>query len=336
MKAFITRGDGIDGLSLVERATPKPNANEVLVNIRATSLNYRDLLVLSGKGSWKPTEPRVPLSDGAGEIVAVGAAVTKWQTGDRVAGIFYPRWIDGDLTHEKLALPLGGAAADGVLTERRTFHENAIVKIPNSFSFEEAATLPCAAVTSWHAVSYRSRVKRGETVLIQGTGGVSLFALQFSRVLGAHIIATSSNEEKLEKVRRLGAEFVINYRDTPNWDERVRDLTAGAGAHHIFEVVGGANLNRSLNALRMSGAISVIGLLGGGVGEVNTSNFFARNANLHGVEVGSRKMFEDMNAFIEQHQIKPVIDRVFDFSEVKEALRYLESGAHFGKIVVKI
>lgn len=336
MKLYTTLGDGIDALKLADRPTPEAKAGEILVKINAVSLNYRDLLVINSKGNWKPDEPRIPVSDGAGEVVAVGAGVTKWKTGDRVAGIFLPHWIDGELTAEGIKNSLGGAAADGVMSEYAVFNENAVVAIPEGLSFEEAATLPCAPVTAWHAVVHRSRVKSGDTVVIQGTGGVSLSVLQFAHALGAKVIATSSSDEKLARVKELGADATINYKQTPDWDKQVLEITGGLGADHVFEMVGGAGLNQSLNALRMGGTISIIGLLGGGVGEVNTIKFFSKNANVYGVEVGSREMFEEMNRFIEANNIKPVVDKVFEFAEFKEALKYLESGSHFGKVVVRL
>jgi NADPH:quinone reductase-like Zn-dependent oxidoreductase len=335
MKVWTTLGDGIDNLILSERATPAPRAGEVLLKMRAASLNYRDLLVTNGVGAWKPPAARVPLSDGVGEIVAVGAGVTQWRAGARVAGIFLPRWTGGELTAEKMLGSLGGAAADGVLAEYVAFPEDAIVEVPPSLTDEEAATLPCAAVTAWHAVAERCRVGAGETVLIQGTGGVSLFALQFAAARGARPLVTSSSDRKLEKARRLGAEAVINYRESPDWDEKALALTDGLGVDTVVEVVGGENLNRSLNAVRTSGSIAFIGLIAGLSAPINTYQFVVKNVRLHGIETGSREMFAGMNEFIETNRIKPVIDRSFGFDEIADALRYLESGSHFGKIVVK-
>jgi NADPH:quinone reductase-like Zn-dependent oxidoreductase len=337
MKVWTTLGDGIKALDLKETAAPAPpQAGEILVKMTAVSLNYRDLLVVKGSGSWKPAEARIPVSDGVGEVVAVGDNVTRLKIGDRVAGIFLPRWLDGELTPEKFVLPLGGAAADGVLAELVVFDERSVVKIPSNLTDEEAATLPCAAVTAWHAVTRRSRVKSGETVLIQGTGGVSLFALQFVHALGARPFVISSSDEKLEKARELGAAATVNYRKFPNWDEKILELSNGEGVAHVIEVVGGENLNLSLNAVALSGTISFIGLLAGLSAPINTWQFVAKNVKIHGIETGSREMFEEMNAFIEQHRIKPVIDKIFEFTAVKDALRYLESSSHFGKIVIKI
>lgn len=336
MKVFTTHGDGIDALKLIETETPKPKADEVLVKMTAVSLNFRDLLVVKGVEHWKPANPRIPVSDGVGEVVAVGENVSRLSLGDRVAGIFLPLWLDGELTPEKYVLPLGGAAADGVLAEFVIFREKSVVKIPQNLTDEEAATLPVAAITAWHAVARRSRVQRGETVLIQGTGGVSLFALQFVRALGGKPIVTSSSDEKLEKAKELGAHGAINYKTSPHWDEKVLELTGGKGVDHVIEVVGGENLNRSLNAVKLGGSISFIGLLAGWSAPINTYQFVSKNVEIHGIETGSREFFEEMNDFIEQNQISPVIDKIFEFNEVKAALKYLESGSHFGKVVVKI
>lgn len=304
--------------------------------MRAAAFNYRDLLVINGIEHWKPAIPRIPVSDGVGEVAAVGENVNRVEIGDRVAGIFLPEWLDGELTPEKSVSPLGGAAADGVLAEYTVLPEKSVVKIPPGLTDEEAAALPCAAVTAWHAVARRSRVGPGETVLIQGTGGVSLFALQFVHALGGKPVVTSSSDEKLERAKELGAASTINYRTFPDWDEKVIELTEGFGVDHVIEVVGGENLNRSLNAVKLSGTISFIGLLAGLSAPINTYQFVGKNVRIHGIETGSREMFEEMNAFIEQHRIKPVIDKVFEFSDVKAALKYLESGSHFGKIVIKI
>jgi NADPH:quinone reductase-like Zn-dependent oxidoreductase len=335
MKAYRTRGDGIDALELSELPAPAAKADEILVKMTAASLNYRDLLVVKGVDKWKTDAPRIPVSDGAGEVVAVGGNVTKWKKGDRVAGIFLPKWLDGELTDENGVAPLGGRSADGVLAECVIFNQESVVRIPQNLTDEEASTLPVAAITAWHAIR-RSGVKSGETVLIQGTGGVSLFALQFAHALGALPVVTSSSDEKLERVKNeLGAWATINYRTFPDWDAEALKLTGGKGVDHVIEVVGGENLNRSLNAVKVSGSISFIGLIAGLSGKIDTFQFVNKNVNLYGIETGSRRMFEEMNRFIETHRIKPVIDRTFGFEEAPEALKYLESGAHFGKVVVR-
>jgi NADPH:quinone reductase-like Zn-dependent oxidoreductase len=334
MRAYTTLGDGVDRLKLEERPAPEPKAGEVLVRTRAASLNYRDLLVVKGVGHWKPSSPRVPVSDGAGEVVAVGGGVSRWRVGDRVIGLFLPKWLDGELTAEKDVTPLGGAAADGVLADYVVFGEQAVVRSPDSLSDTEAATLPVAALTAWHAVARRSRVGSGETALIQGTGGVSLFALQFVGALGGRPVVISSSDEKLERAKELGAWATINYKKFPAWEERVLELTEGMGVDHVVEVVGGENLNRSLEAIRVSGTISFIGLIAGLSAPVNTFQFVNKNVRLHGIETGSREMFEEMSRFIEDHGLKPMIDRAFAFNEARAALSYLESGKHFGKITI--
>jgi NADPH:quinone reductase-like Zn-dependent oxidoreductase len=256
--------------------------------------------------------------------------------GDRVAGVFYPRWLDGEPTPDKLAVPLGGAAADGVLAAYVLFDAESVVRVPPFLTDVEAATLPTAAVTAWHAIVERHRVRPGETVLVQGTGGVSLFALQFARLRGAEVVVISSSDEKLERARDLGARHGINYHLTPNWGERVVELTSGRGVDHVVEVVGGANLDRSMSALRMSGTVSVVGLLAGTSGQVDTYRFATKNARLHGIEVGSRAMFEAMNTGLATHGLRPVVGRVFDFDDAHAALRYVEAGAHFGKVVLTV
>lgn len=336
MKAYIVQEPfGLDALTRVERPVPQPGHGQVLVRMRAVSLNYRDLLVI--RGVWRPKGPRIPLSDGVGEVVAAGDGVTRVKTGDRVAGTFLPGWIDGELTPEKLQAPsLGGVGADGTLAEFVVFDEDAVVRVPEHLTDEEAATLPLAGVTAWHAVVRRGGVKRGDTVLVQGTGGVSLFALQLAHMLGARVIATSSSDEKLRRARELGAEQGINYKESPAWDERVLEITGGRGVDHIVEVVGAENLTRSLNAVRMSGSISVIGLLGGSSAQIETFGFVEKNVRLHGIYIGSREMFEEMNQAIAEHGLKPVVDRVFGFDEAPEALRYLEAGSHFGKVCIRL
>jgi NADPH:quinone reductase-like Zn-dependent oxidoreductase len=257
----------------------------------------------------------------------------------QAAGMKGRRMVRADLVGMREALldpALGGAALDGVLAEARAFHESALVKVPDHLDDAEAATLPVAAVTAWHAVARRARVQAGETVLIQGTGGVSLFATQFVHALGARAIVTSSSDEKLARALTLGAAEGINYREFPAWEDEVLRHTDGRGVDHVMEVVGGENLNRSLRAVRLSGTIAFIGLIAGLSAPIDTYRFVMRNVRLHGIETGSREMFEEMNQFIEAHRLRPVVDRTFPFEDFPEALRHLESGAHFGKVVVKM
>jgi NADPH:quinone reductase-like Zn-dependent oxidoreductase len=274
------------------------------------------------------------VSDGVGEVVAIGERVSRVAVGDRVAGVFMPSWLAGELSDATSGPGIGGAALDGVLAEERTFDEAAVVRVPDYLTDAEAATLPVAAVTAWHAVMRRARVRPGELVLIQGTGGVSLFALQIAIALGARVIVTSSSDEKLERARTLGATATINYRQHPEWEHEVVRLSDGRGADHVIEVVGGENLNRSLRAVRMSGTIAFVGLIAGLRAPIDTYHFVMRNVTLHGIETGSRDMFEEMNAFLAAHRIRPVIDATFAFDAAADALRHIESGAHFGKVVV--
>jgi NADPH:quinone reductase-like Zn-dependent oxidoreductase len=334
MRAVTTRGDGIASLKLGERPTPAFGPTDTLVAMRAAALNYRDLLVVNGRSHWKPPVPRIPLSDGVGVVTAVGRRASRWRVGDRVAGIFLPNWVDGALTPEKSSGALGGSAVDGVLAGYRVFSEQSLVRVPDQLTDVEAATLPVAAVTAWNAVNRRSRIKSGDSVLIQGTGGVSLFALQFAHALGARPIVLSSSDEKLEKVRAMGAAITVNYRRNPSWAAEVVAATDGLGVDHVIEVVGGENLNHSLDAVRLGGTISFIGLIGGMAAQIDTWQFVAKDVRIHGIETGSREMFEEMNDFIVQHRLRPAVDRVFAFDEAREALLHLESGAQFGKIAV--
>jgi NADPH:quinone reductase-like Zn-dependent oxidoreductase len=326
---------GIDSLTLAERPEPRPGPRQVLVKMRACSLNYRDLLVVTGAYNPKLRLPLVPLSDGAGEVVALGEGVTRVKTGDRVAALFMQKWLAGELTEAKARSALGGGN-DGVLAEYAVFDEDGLVHVPGHLSDEEAATLPCAAVTAWHALVTEGHVKAGDTVLVQGTGGVSLFALQFARLAGARIIVTSSRDEKLARALHLGASDGINYKSHPDWDKRARALTGDVGVDYVVEVGGAGTLAKSLRAVRSGGHISLIGILTGGGGEINPLPILMKNVRVQGIFVGSREMFEAMNRAIALHQLRPVVDRVFPFPEVRAALQYLQSAAHFGKICLRI
>jgi NADPH:quinone reductase-like Zn-dependent oxidoreductase len=324
----------LGNLCLAERPEPRPCHGQVLVKVRAVSLNYRDLLVVKGVYNPKLPLPLIPFSDGAGEIVAVGEGVTRVRVGDRVAGIFMQQWLAGEIDDSGARSALGGDL-DGMLAELVVLSEEGVVPIPEHLTFEEGATLPCAAVTAWHAV-VESGVRPGDTVLILGTGGVSLFALQFARLAGARVIATSASDEKIERVKQLGASDGINYRAMPEWDRPVRELTGKTGVDLIVEVGGAGTLPRSLKAVRVGGQISLIGVLSGGAGEVNPLPVVMKKVRLQGIFVGSRAMFEAMNRAIALHRLRPVIDRVFPFAEAREALHYLESGAHFGKVCIRL
>jgi NADPH:quinone reductase-like Zn-dependent oxidoreductase len=334
MKAMcIHRLGDLDGLRMEERLDPRPGPGQVRVRVRAAALNYRDLLIIKGVYSRNLALPLVPLSDGAGEVVEVGAGATRFAVGARVAGIFMQTWLDGALTEAKSKSALGGAI-DGVFAEQIVLSEDGLVTVPDHLTFEEAATLPCAAVTAWNGL-IEAGLRPGETVLTLGTGGVSLFALQIARMAGARVIATSSSDEKLERAKQLGASDGINYKTTPEWDKKVRELTDGAGVDHVVEVGGAGTLPRSLKAVRMGGHISLIGVLAGGA-ECNPTPVLMKAVRLQGVFVGSRAMFEAMNRAVTVHRLHPVIDRVFPFEETRAAYQHLQSGAHFGKIVLRL
>lgn len=335
MKVYEIRdGFGLDALRLAERPQPEPRRGEVLLKIRACSLNYRDLLVVKGVYNPKMNLPRVPCSDAVGEVVAAGPDVSRVKVGQRVAGLFMPGWIEGELSDAKGRTALGGSV-DGLLSEFAVMSEEAVVAVPEHLTDEEAATLPCAAVTAWNGLVTAGGVRPGDTVLVQGTGGVSLFALQFAKLAGARVIATSSSEEKLARVKALGAADGINYRSTPEWGEAVRQLTRGRGVDHIIEVGGAGTLAQSLRAVRTGGHIALIGVLSG-YGQFNPLPILMKGVRVTGIYVGSRDMFESMNRAIGLHQLRPVVDRVFSFSQATAAFHYLESGAHFGKVVIRI
>jgi NADPH:quinone reductase-like Zn-dependent oxidoreductase len=334
MKQFEIPEFGIDQLKLVETDVPKPGFGQVLVRMTAASLNYRDLRIVEGKYNPKLKRPMVPLSDGAGMVEEVGPAVTQFKTGDRVATCFFDKWVDGGISREKLATARGGAI-DGILREYSVCSEDGLVKTSAGLSDEEAAALPCAAVTAWHALFENEPRFPGESVLLQGTGGVSIFALQFAKAAGLRAIITSSRDEKLDRARNLGAAETINYKTNPKWEEQARTLTNGVGVDHVVEVGGSDTLPKSLRAVRMGGTISVIGILSGGDSSVSPTSILMNSVRVQGVYVGSRAMFERMNRAIEFHGIKPVIDRVFPWTEYPAALRHMASQQHFGKICLK-
>ena len=335
MKVYEIRdGFGLDALRLAERPEPKPGPGEVLLKLRACSLNYRDLLVVKGVYNPKLNLPRVPCSDAVGEVVAAGEGASRHKVGTRVAGLFMPGWLEGELTDSKARTALGGSV-DGLLAEYAVLSEESVVAVPEHLTDEEAATLPCAAVTAWNGLVTAGGVKPGDTVLVQGTGGVSLFALQFARLAGARVIATSSSEEKLDRVRALGASDGINYRANAEWGETVRQLTRGRGVDHVIEVGGAGTLAQSLRAVRTGGHVALIGVLSG-YGQFNPLPILMKGVRVTGIYVGSRDMFEAMNRAIAAHQLRPVVDRVFGFAHAVEAFRHLEAAAHFGKVVVRV
>ncbi|PHJ61543.1 NADPH:quinone oxidoreductase [Nostoc linckia z18] len=336
MKVYeIQSNAGIDALALVDRPEPKPAAGEVLVQVKATSLNYRDLLVIEGAYGAGQKYPLIPMSDGAGEVVAVGKGVTRVKIGDRVAATFFQDWIYGSLTREQMKSDLGGGI-DGMLAEYVILHQDGLVILPDHLSYAEGATLPCAAVTAWHGLVTKGNISPGDSVLLLGTGGVSIFALQFAKIHGARAIATSSSDEKLARIKQLGADETINYKTTPDWEKQVYQLTNRTGVDHVVEVGGAGTLPKSLQAVRIGGRVSLIGVLSGRGSEIDPMPILFKSLTVQGIYVGSREMFEAMNQTIQQHQIKPIIDRVFPFNEAREAYRYLKSAAHFGKVVINL
>jgi NADPH:quinone reductase-like Zn-dependent oxidoreductase len=335
MRAYEIRDHfGLDALTPCERPVPEPGHGEVRIRLRAVSLNYRDLLIIKGQYNPKMPLPRVPVSDGAGVVDAIGPGVTRWKVGDRVSPLFMPAWLDGGYTPEVARSALGGGV-DGLLAEQAVLPESGVIGVPAHLSDEEAATLPCAALTAWHALFPSSNLKPGEVVLTQGTGGVSLFALQLARLAGARVIITSSSDEKLARAKTLGASDGINYRTTPDWDRAVLDMTGGTGVDHVIELGGAGTLPNSLKAVRMGGMINLIGVLTGVGAESNPMPILMKAVRVQGIFVGHRAMFEAMNRAISLNGLMPVVDRVFPFDRAREALAYMESGAHMGKIVIR-
>ena len=336
MQAYqLITSNGADSLKLNQLAEPHPGLGQVLLRVRATSLNYRDLMVASGRYGAGVPLPLIPLSDGAGEIAAVGAGVTKWKMGDRVAGTFFQDWQSGPIRKGAFDTALGGSIY-GMLAQYVTLSAEGVIAIPPHLSFAEGATLPCAALTAWHALVMDGKICAGQTVLVLGTGGVSIFALQFAKMHGARVIITSSQDAKLARAKALGADEVINYKATPDWEKEVFRLTDKAGADHVVEVGGTDTFPRSLRAVAMGGTISVIGGVSGFTSAVALRDILGKSALIRGIFVGSRDMFAAMNRAISQHNLKPVIDRVFPFAEAPAAYRYQESGAHFGKVVIAV
>jgi NADPH:quinone reductase-like Zn-dependent oxidoreductase len=333
MTAWLTGGGGIDNLQPVTVPVPAPGEHDLLVRIVARSLNYRDLLVINGVADWRPPSPVVPVSDAVGTVIARGPAVTRFRVGDRASAIFLPRWHSGRLTKAAYVTPVGGPINRGMLADYIVVDEDEAAAPPRTLSDAEAATLPIAGVTAWHAVAVRGGVAAGDTVLIHGTGGVALLALQFAQARGARVAITSSIDEKLRRARTLGADLTINYR-TSDVAGAVLDWTCGEGADHVVETIGGENLNTSLRAVRIGGNIAFIGLIAGRSAQVDTYEFVAKNVTIHGVETGSREMYEQMAAFIDEHKIRPMIDSIRATTEIRDALRRLECGVPFGRLVL--
>ena len=335
MQAYTVKSFGIENFSRVELPAPSPSSREVLIRVRAISLNYRDMLVVKGLYNPKMKLPRIPFSDGAGEVVAVGDEVTRFHVGDRVMGCFFQHWISGRPTLQNMKGALGGDI-DGMGAEYVVLHEDGVISLPAHMTYEEGSTLPCAAVTAWNALKYGAQLEAGQTVLIQGTGGVSIFALQLALLAGARVLGTSGSDEKLARAEKLGLAAGTNYKKNPDWDKWALQQSGGEGVDVVVEVGGAGTFVRSLNAVRVAGTVTQIGVLSNTTEPLRVQPILHKSVRVQGIYVGSRAMFEEMNEAITQHKLRPVIDKVFEFGEAAEALRYLENGSHFGKIVVKI
>ena len=329
----IVSDGGVDALALNERQSPEPGANEILVSIRASSINYRDLSTIEDPVSRGIEYPLIPNSDGAGEVIGVGTEVSRFEIGDRVAGCFFQNWSDGCISAEAMGSAMGGSV-DGVLSEQVVLNEAGAVHIPAHMSFEEASTLPCAGLTAWNCLVEQGGLKAGNTALFLGTGGVSIVGLQIAKMMGARAIVTSSSDEKLSRARELGADELINYRQNPAWEEQVLEMTNGNGVDVTIETGGGGTLEKTMEATRIGGTISLIGVLTGGT--INPTTVMRKSIRLQGVYVGNRRMFEDMNAAFAQNKIHPVVDRVFDFEDARSAYHVMRAAGHFGKLVVKV
>ena len=334
MRAYrIAKPTGLDALVLVDLPMPKPAYRQVLVRVVACSLNYRDLAIALGRYRMGSKPDLVPLSDGAGEVVEVGPGVSRIKAGDRVASCFFQRWVGGKPGPDAPPSALGGAI-DGMLAEYVVLEEDGVVPLPVHLSYEEGATLPCAALTAWHALVEHGHTTAGDRVLALGTGGVSIFAVQLAKALGAEVTVTSSSDDKLRRAKALGATHLVNYREMPEWDRAVQELTGG-GVDQVVEIGGPGTIARSLGALRVGGRVSLIGNLGGAA-DLNPALILAKRANIQGISVGSKQMFEAMNRAIVVNTLKPIIDKVFPFEKAREAYEHLQAAAHFGKIVIRV
>ena len=336
MKAMVMSALGAANLALCDVPEPTPDSDEVLVRLRAAAINFRDLLVLEGKyGSRQKRENLIVLSDGSGEVAAVGSDVTEWKIGDRVVGCFFPDWKDGPPTEDSTRRTLGGSLS-GVATKYRVFGRNEILPVPPTLSFIEAATLPCAALTAWNCIHAAYETATKDIVLTQGTGGVSLFALQFAVAAGAAVLSISSSEEKLARLRSLGAAHFVNYRSDTEWGKTARKLTNGRGVDLVVEVGGAGTIKQSIRSVRMGGTIALVGMMSGVAQELNLPLISMNSLRVIGVAVGNRAQFAEMLIAIERHNIIPIVDRVFPLAELGEALAWLRNGKHVGKVCVEI
>ena len=335
MKAYELTEFGIDRVRQVTMDDPHPGPGQVLVKLNAASINYRDFMICAGRFGSPNDLPIVPLSDGAGEVVAVGEGVASLGIGDHVAPLFFPCWISGDALGDERAVSTG-LEADGCLREFGVFDEQSVVKSAAHLTDEQAACFPCAGLTAWSALVTTSKVQPDDTVLVLGTGGVSIFALQFAKALGARVIVTSASDAKLENARTLGADEVINYRDTPEWGLAAKDLTGGRGVDVVIEVGGTETLGQSFAAVRRGGHIPIIGALAGAKMDILVYDLIGTNAHVHGISVGNRSSCEDMMRFVDKHRITPVIHRNYAFDDAVDALHAIDRGEHVGKLTVKI
>lgn len=334
MRAYELKAvQSLDSLTRTERDVPKPGPGQVLIRVKAWSLNFRDTLVARGSYGAPPRAGLIPLSDGAGEIAETGAGVTRVKVGDRVAGCFMQKWIGGEIALEYSQSALGGAI-DGMLAEYVVLSEEGVVKVPPHLSFEEAACLPCAAVTAWNGLVREAGIRAGDTVVLLGTGGVSMIGLQFAKMHGARCLITSSSDDKLETARGYGADATVNYRTTPDWEKAVMAFTDGKGADIVVEVGGAGTFDKSLASLRFGGRMCLIGVLTGVSGAVSTATILRRGIRVHGIYVGSREMFEEMNRAIAAHEMRPLIGRRFGFEEARAAYDYMVSAQHTGKVTI--
>ncbi len=334
MRAWqIENDDGIDALKLANVEMRDPGPDEVRFKVKASSLNRRDYNTVRAPSARNTPLPRIPNSDAAGEVIAVGTNVTEFKTGDRVASCFFKHWEGGRMRAETMQTALGGAQ-EGMLSEETILPQTGLVSIPEHLSWEEASTLTVAGVTAWNALIVRGGLKAGDTVLVMGTGGVSIFALQFAKLMGAHVIITSKSDEKLERARELGADKTVNYADTPDWDEAIMDLTKGKGVDQVVEVGGPGTLQQSITATGFGGHIGMIGSLL--LGDVNVHPLLRKSIRLSGIFAGSREMFRDMNNAISVNKMRPIVDRVFSFTDARAAYHALGKDKHFGKLVIKL
>ena len=324
--------NSLDGVKLVTRPDPEPGPGQVVVRPRGWTLNFRDLSTALGRYPQRLAKPIVPLSDGAGEVTKVGPGVSRWKVGDRVASCFFQGWIDGRFRPEFAATALGGGTCDGMLAEQVALSAEGLVRVPDGLDFVQAASLTCAGLTAWQALFVRGHLAPGEWVLALGTGGVSVFALQFAKLAGARVVITSSSDEKLKQAKALGADATVNYKNHPDWEAEVIKATGGQGVDHVVEVGGAGTFVRSLAALRHGGHVDVIGNLSGREANINLSAVLGKLVTVNGIYVGSRTMYEAMNAAVHANDLKPVIDKVFPFDQALDAYRYQQAATHFGKV----